>query len=139
MEKQKTYTLGAVSVVWKPHRCIHSANCIKALPKVFRPKERPWIQLEGAHEDAVIQAVEKCPSGALTYETPASKNQTNAMEEPTNKIQVNLIENGPAIVLGTVEVTHPDGSVETRERRASFCRCGKSVNHPFCDGSHKNA
>ncbi len=57
--------------------------------------------------------------------------------ENQSKIQVNLIENGPVVVQGTVEVTHPDGTIELRERRSSFCRCGKSGNGAFCDGSHK--
>ena len=45
---------------------------------------------------------------------------------------------GPVVVVGAGEVHHPDGSVERRERRSSFCRCGKSSSMPMCDGSHKN-
>lgn len=52
--------------------------------------------------------------------------------------QVNLIENGPVVVVGSVDLHHPDGRVERRERRSSFCRCGKSASMPMCDGSHKN-
>ena len=52
--------------------------------------------------------------------------------------QVNLIENGPVVVVGTIDLHHPDGTVERRERRRSFCRCGKSAGLPLCDGSHKN-
>ena len=138
MDITKKYTHDKVTIIWKPGICIHSANCVRALPHVFKPKEKPWIQHEGSTSEELIDAIKKCPSGALTYELSTIINETIAMEETPNNIQVNLIENGPAIVLGTVEVTYPDGRVELRERRASFCRCGKSVNHPFCDGSHKN-
>ena len=31
--------------------------------------------------------------------------------------QVNLIENGPVVVVGTIDLHHPDGTVERRERR----------------------
>lgn len=55
-----------------------------------------------------------------------------------NTTTVNLIENGPIVVVGTVEVCHPDGTKEIKERRASFCRCGKTNSGAFCDGSHKN-
>ncbi|HAT63481.1 MAG TPA: hypothetical protein DCS66_02620, partial [Flavobacteriaceae bacterium] len=69
-----------------------------------------------------------------TYET---SNSTEAMEENNKNVKVTLIENGPAIVMESCEITHPDGKTETRERRASFCRCTKSENFPYCDGSHK--
>ncbi len=55
-----------------------------------------------------------------------------------NMTKVNLIENGPMIVLGEITITHEDGREEIKETRASFCRCGKSENMPFCNGSHKN-
>ncbi len=51
-------------------------------------------------------------------------------------IKVNLIPNGPMIVLGAMTITHEDGTEEVKETRASFCRCGKSDNMPFCDGGH---
>lgn len=133
----KKYPHGNVTVVWQPDLCIHSAKCVHALPGVFKPKERPWIQLEGTSEEALISAIKQCPSGALTYIKTNSSN-TETMNEASENVKVTLIENGPAIVVGTCEITHPDGSVETRERRSSFCRCAKSENFPYCDGSHKN-
>ncbi|MCB0457309.1 MAG: (4Fe-4S)-binding protein [Flavobacteriaceae bacterium] len=135
MDIIKKYTHNEVTVVWKPGLCIHSGNCVRTLPHVFKPKEKPWVQPEGSTSEQLIDAVKKCPSGALTY---TIENKNEPMEETPEKIKVNLIENGPAIVVGTCEITHPDGSVETRERRSSFCRCAKSANFPFCDGSHKN-
>jgi len=52
--------------------------------------------------------------------------------------KVNLIENGPLIIVGEMIITHEDGSTEVKDKRASFCRCGKSENMPFCNGAHKN-
>ncbi|MEZ4778403.1 MAG: (4Fe-4S)-binding protein [Flavobacteriaceae bacterium] len=135
MDITKKYTHKEVTVVWKPGLCIHSGNCVRSLPHVFKPKEKPWIQPEGSTSEHLIEAVKKCPSGALTY---TIENSPETMSEQAENIKINLIENGPAIVVGTCEITHPDGSVETRERRSSFCRCTKSANFPFCDGSHKN-
>ena len=135
MDITKKYTHNEVTVVWKPGLCIHSGNCVRSLPHVFKPKEKPWIQPEGSTSEQLIEAVKKCPSGALTY---TIENSPETMSEQAENIKINLIENGPAIVVGTCEITHPDGSVETRERRSSFCRCTKSANFPFCDGSHKN-
>lgn len=137
MEKKIEYVLDDLRIVWKPEACIHSGNCVKSLPGVFKPKERPWIQTEGFTESDVMSAIDKCPSGALSYYS-LKKNTNIAMEEKVSElVKVNLIDQGPVIVISPLEVTHPDGRVEVKERRASFCRCSKSANYPFCDGSHK--
>ncbi|WP_394350908.1 (4Fe-4S)-binding protein [Flavobacterium phycosphaerae] len=39
----KEYTNGEVTIVWQSGKCIHSANCVKNNPDVFKPKEKPWI------------------------------------------------------------------------------------------------
>jgi uncharacterized Fe-S cluster protein YjdI len=64
----KHYTNGEVTVIWKPELCIHSAVCVGGLPQVFHPKELPWITLERATTDAITQQVDRCPSGALSWE-----------------------------------------------------------------------
>lgn len=135
MSKTKEYQKGDVTVVWKPEICIHSGNCVRALPTVFKPKERPWIQVEDTSEDALIKAIEKCPSGALTYYL--KDESTEKVTEHITKAEV--IENGPVLIYGTLEVTHTDGRTEKKERSTAFCRCGRTGNNPFCDGSHKNS
>jgi CDGSH-type Zn-finger protein len=50
--------------------------------------------------------------------------------------KVNLIANGPMIVVGEITITHEDGTTEVKDKRASFCRCGKSENMPYCNGAH---
>ena len=67
MEIKKEYTNGDVTVVWQPKLCIHSAVCARGLPAAFKPREKPWVQLEHVHSDQVMEVVDKCPSGALTY------------------------------------------------------------------------
>ena len=61
------YSNGEVTIVWKPDLCIHSGNCARGLPEVFKPKEKPWIRPEEASTDRMIEQVKKCPSGALSY------------------------------------------------------------------------
>lgn len=51
--------------------------------------------------------------------------------------KVNLLENGPLVIVGDHTITHPDGTQEVKPSRASYCRCEKSANMPFCDGAHK--
>ena len=61
------YTNGEMTVLWKPKVCIHSSFCWKGLIEVFNPKEKPWIKMDGATTDRIIEQVKKCPSGALGY------------------------------------------------------------------------
>ena len=50
---------------------------------------------------------------------------------------VEVLDNGPLMVYGPLSVKHSDGKEEQKERNTAFCRCGKSDNKPFCDGSHR--
>lgn len=62
----KEYSNGDITVVWQSAKCIHSGNCVKNLPSVFKPREQPWIQLDQEGSQAIRDAVAKCPSGALS-------------------------------------------------------------------------
>lgn len=64
--ERKEYSNGEVTIVWQPKLCIHSGVCVKTLPKVYNPKERPWIKPENATTLELIDQVAKCPSGALS-------------------------------------------------------------------------
>ena len=44
--------------------------------------------------------------------------------------------NGPIWVLGGIPVESADDSIYEIRNRVTLCRCGKSANKPFCDGSH---
>jgi uncharacterized Fe-S cluster protein YjdI len=63
----KEYSNGEITVVWKAQRCTHSGNCVRGLPEVFKPRERPWINVEAASSEALARQVERCPSGALSW------------------------------------------------------------------------
>ncbi|MCC5943192.1 MAG: CDGSH iron-sulfur domain-containing protein [Balneolaceae bacterium] len=58
------------------------------------------------------------------------------MEEEKNTL-VEVMENGPLLVYGSIKITKPDGSEETKSKTTAFCRCGHSSNKPFCDGAHR--
>jgi len=67
MEKVKEYPQGALTVVWKAHLCQHSGICVKLLPEVYNPMERPWIKPGMATAQALREQIGQCPSGALSY------------------------------------------------------------------------
>mgnify|MGYP003586922513 FL=1 len=64
---KKEYTNGEVTIVWQSGKCTHSANCVKNNPDVFKPKEQPWITPDNSTTEKIIETVNKCPSGALTF------------------------------------------------------------------------
>ena len=66
-QKAFKYSNGEVTIVWKPDLCIHSGNCVRGLSDVFKPRQKPWINADGASTEKIIDQVKKCPSGALSY------------------------------------------------------------------------
>lgn len=66
-EEKKEYTNGELTVVWQAKKCIHAGVCVKTLPKVYKPKERPWIDISQASTQELKAQIEQCPSGALSY------------------------------------------------------------------------
>jgi len=66
-EIRKEYSNGEITVVWKPGKCIHAGVCVKTLPEVYDPKAKPWITPENASSEALMNQIDQCPSGALSY------------------------------------------------------------------------
>lgn len=64
---KKEYTNGEITVVWEAQKCIHSGNCVRNNPDVFQPKEKPWIKIDASSSEKIMDTVNKCPSGALTF------------------------------------------------------------------------
>lgn len=62
----KKYTNGEITILWQSEKCTHSGVCVKTLPKVYNPKELPWVKPENATTEELINQVSKCPSGALS-------------------------------------------------------------------------
>ena len=137
MGKTKEYSNGEITVIWKPDLCIHSAECVKGSPEVFNPKERPWIKTENSNSKQIMETIDKCPSGALSYQV---ENAEESEAKVAEKISIKATKNGPFLVKGTVEIEDSSGEVKTSEgKMTALCRCGASANKPFCDGSHTAA
>jgi len=124
----KKYTNGEITVVWEPAKCSHSGICVRGLSNVFDNKARPWINMEGADSQTIINQVNHCPSGALSI--------LGKENEPSTTTNVELMTDGPLIIDGNIKMTHGEGSVILKNKKTAFCRCGASQKKPFCDGSH---
>ena len=129
----REYRTGEIRVQWYADRCIHSAECIRALPAVFDPKRRPWVDVHAAGADELARTIELCPTGALHY----VRTDGGAQEPVPAEITVQTIEDGPYYVRGPVRITTSTGELIREELRVALCRCGRSENMPFCDNSHR--
>jgi CDGSH-type Zn-finger protein len=114
--------------------CAHSARCTDNLAAVFKYGSEPWIDPDGGSVEAIIDAVRKCPSGALSYaigdtEAPAQQRAPG----------ITVSKDGPYAVVGAIALTGQAADSLASVECYTLCRCGASKNKPFCDGSHWNA
>lgn len=128
---RKEYTNGDITVVWQSGLCIHSKKCWNGLPQVFNPKERPWINMEGATSEAIKTQVDNCPSGALSW---YKNGEEQKMSEAKTKVEVT--KNGPLLVYGAITLVDKHGTEHEKTKVTALCRCGESANKPYCDGTH---
>jgi len=65
---KRTYENQQIRVFWDADKCTHSTNCLRGLPSVFNRQKRPWVDINGAKAEEIQKCIDKCPSGALSYE-----------------------------------------------------------------------
>jgi CDGSH-type Zn-finger protein/uncharacterized Fe-S cluster protein YjdI len=128
----RTYSTDRIVVHWDSTRCIHTARCLNALPRVFDVQRRPWVDVEAADADAVADAVRTCPTGALRFE----RLDGGPQDDPERPAVAIPIPNGPLLVMGDIRVQNPEGEPIADDPRVTLCRCGRTRNQPFCDNSH---
>ena len=133
-EITKHYDKDGFSVIWKPAKCIHSEICVKMLPEVYRPDEKPWIRPDAATIDDLKDQIGKCPSGALTYR---EKDNDQDRDSTAEAVEINVLSGGPLLVSGNVKIRVADQITQTDGGNVALCRCGASDKKPYCDGSHK--
>jgi CDGSH-type Zn-finger protein/uncharacterized Fe-S cluster protein YjdI len=89
-----------------------------------RSQNKPYC--DGAHVAAGFKA-----SGE-----PASL-ESKPLASRNGPLRVMPAPNGPLLVQGNVEICSGTGRTITRTEKTALCRCGESLNKPFCDGSHQ--
>lgn len=131
----KHYTNGEITITWKPNQCIHSKLCWTGLAEVFNPRERPWIKMDAATTASIMEQVDKCPSGALSYFRNEDKVENKAPQVDVDTI-VEVAANGPLLVYGNITIKNKNGEEVKKNKVTALCRCGASGNKPYCDGTH---
>ena len=130
-DRRDTYSREELTVFDNRGICQHSGFCTDALASVFRASVEPFIDLSGADKDAIVQAVRKCPSGALSYALDGIEHRDQE-REPT----VTVSKDGPYRITGGVEIPGEPRAEGASTEHYALCRCGGSKNKPFCDGTH---
>ncbi len=114
--------------------CVHARFCMRpsGVWNLTQHSDDP-----AARETAIEEAC-NCPSGRLVLRHM----KTGEVIEPELEPSIVVIEypargeHGPYWVRGGIPVVSADGKTYTVRNRLTLCRCGKSRNKPFCDGSH---
>jgi CDGSH-type Zn-finger protein len=113
-----------------------------AFARFCDPKGRVWNLVKRADNPETRRLVEHeaghCPAGRLVV----WDRETGKPIEPKFKPSLGLIEDtakevsGPIWVRGGIPVISADGKTYEIRNRMTLCRCGRSDNKPFCNGSH---
>jgi CDGSH-type Zn-finger protein/truncated hemoglobin YjbI len=119
--------------------CAHSGFCTDRLKGVFHLDEEPFVTPSGARLDEIIRAVRRCPSGALSYGLDGQEVREHVDQPRPPNVEVS--RNGPYRITGTIPLLDERGATAARPQGASLehyslCRCGSSLNKPFCSGMH---
>jgi CDGSH-type Zn-finger protein/nitrite reductase/ring-hydroxylating ferredoxin subunit len=127
-ERHKTYEGTGITVHRVGNLCAHSSFCANQITD--------WYQLLPDTADTntraeVVAMVEHCPSGALVLEIEGE------VIEPDLRHAISPVEDGPLWVTGNITIARSDGTLLETRNRVALCRCGRSMNKPFCDGTHK--
>jgi uncharacterized Fe-S cluster protein YjdI len=158
----RQYTNGEITVFWKPSKCIHATTCFRELLDVYNPRKRPWVNMEGASTERIIEVTDKCPTQAIYWkynkdlteeekainekyqevdevnpETLHEKKSKQDEEPKKADAKMQIMPDGPMLIEGDFKVIGADGNEIKTMVMTSFCRCGNSKSQPFCDGSHR--
>ncbi len=134
LDKTRAYAGEKITIHDNRVVCSHAAECVEHLSPVFKLGARPWIDPDAASAQEIIDLVERCPSGALSYSMDGV-----AGSDPGRSPAVRIAEDGPYNVEGSIELLVGEELQPVNKQRYALCRCGVSKNKPYCDGSHYEA
>lgn len=164
MEREKNmfsggrkYSNKEITVYWKPDACVHASYCYRELIEVFDPGRRPWVDMNGAATDRIIEVVNMCPTEALAWKwNDEAKNENISVDQTNhikfrrpelvgqkdapvdnNPVSVKIMVDGPVVIKGDFRFRYGSNDKEMKDGIISLCRCGYSNHQPFCDGTHR--
>jgi uncharacterized Fe-S cluster protein YjdI len=125
-KKKFQYPGEHVDVDWDANLCIHIGECGRSEGILFQVGRKPWCDPNLSSDEHVAEVVERCPTGALSYNFKDGKHREKAPSE--NKVTVSY--NGPYFVTGDLAIDEIGDDMPGVAFRATLCRC---------DGAHVDA
>lgn len=118
-----------ITVVDNVGLCAHAGHCVDGAPETFFTKEagKRVSHPDSSDTARVIAAIRRCPSGALLY-----KQGGKLIDSYSAETEVLVEKNGPL----RVQRAKLNGASPATDDHYTLCRCGASLNKPFCDGMH---
>jgi CDGSH-type Zn-finger protein len=125
-----------------PTMTLSDAEDLCAFARFCDPGGKIWGLMEKSDDPDVRKLVIResmhCPSGRLVLHEKKNGKEIEPELEPS----IGVVEDpalgvsGPLYVQGGIRVESQNGTPYEIRNRVTLCRCGASVNKPFCNGSH---
>jgi CDGSH-type Zn-finger protein len=125
-----------------PTLALRDAEDLCAFARFCDPGGKIWGLIEQTdNPDAkklVIREANHCPAGRLVV----TDNKTGKELEEKLPPSIGVVEDpalgcsGPLWVRGRITIESADGTPYELRNKVTLCRCGVSINKPFCNGSH---
>lgn len=134
MERAETFESPDLKITDVYELCDHSRFCQRSggIRSLIQKSDDPEAR-QIAIEEAMI-----CPSGRLVLWDKKTGKPFEKEFEPSIVLVHDKQKGceGPLWVRGYIPIESADGSMYESRNRVTLCRCGKSENKPYCDGSH---
>ena len=134
--------LEQAETTYGPDLDLTDAEPLCAIARFCRRAGDTWTLTEHSDDqkskEIAIQEACDCPSGRLI----AWEKQSGKPYEPKFEPSISVVEDtdqkvsGPLWAKGGIAVEAVDGFQYEVRNRVTLCRCGRSGNKPFCDGTH---
>jgi len=139
-DKRDTYDGVQLTVFDNRGICQHSGFCTDRLSAVFHT-EGVFVTPSGGRMDEIIRAVRDCPSGALSFAIDKVEARAQVDWDGTRPPTIEVSKDGPYRIIGSIPLSDEKGEPVKRAAGSSLehyalCRCGHSLNKPFCSGMH---
>jgi CDGSH-type Zn-finger protein len=121
---------------------LSDAEELCAFARFCDPGGKIWGLLEQTEDPEVrklvIREANQCPSGRLVVHDKKNRNVLENKLTPA----ISIVEDpalgcsGPLWVQGGIRIESENGTPYETRNKVTLCRCGVSINKPFCNGSH---
>jgi CDGSH-type Zn-finger protein/truncated hemoglobin YjbI len=139
-DKRDTYDGIPLTVYDNRGICQHSGFCTDRLNSVFHT-EGVFVTPSGGRMDEVTRAVRDCPSGALSFAIDNVEARAQVDWHGTRSPTIEVSKDGPYRFTGSIPLVDEAGepikpAAGSSLEHYALCRCGHSLNKPFCSGMH---